>query len=501
MRPTNARVLVAALLLVGTAGVGWSAGQTPTPTSTPTACPMPSALKEELKKLPLCSPAITNGDCVLLIERDSASSPLPVKLKKGAVATVIVHKRPLDSVTAEATFTDVAAPDPAAALYAAFSPHFKGITFQTDVANLLGRSILGIRATDVDRRVIPARAIPLFETLQWIHERQEKLKTALEVERKDKAELAATALKKFQALTTAETCTWDKNKLSVAVGELKPPLNAAADMETGTGLAKGLREATDAAAKAYAALASPPTAGDLEEVHRILNEVAADQAEIDASSASLVAAATAARDAGKALAELTADNLFFSQSLRGGGRGSRTVVVKLKAEDARKKTIELGAVNVTWAATRWEVSAGAVFSALPNRSFQNTVQIVDGQIQLTPDGKQNTSITETTTAPSIVPIALAHYRLAERAGYDRRWAVLATGGLGISPYSGSTDFAAGITIAYRSLFISPVAHFARDIRLTSGLKTGDSLGAGPPPLPTERFWKTSFGISVSAKVF
>jgi hypothetical protein len=100
-----------------------------------------------------------------------------------------------------------------------------------------------------------------------------------------------------------------------------------------------------------------------------------------------------------------------------------------------------------------------------------------------------------------VPFAFGHYRLAETARYDRRWAVLATGGMGISPYSGTTDFAAGMTIGYRALFISPVAHFARDTRLTSGLKTGDSLGASPPALPTERFWRTSFGIAVTAKIF
>ena len=87
------------------------------------------------------------------------------------------------------------------------------------------------------------------------------------------------------------------------------------------------------------------------------------------------------------------------------------------------------------------------------------MQIVDGQVQLTPEGKPNTSITETTTRPSIVPFGLGHYRLWEGASYDRRWAVLATGGMGISPYSGSTDFAAGLTVV-------------------SGLGAGEISGAG-----------------------
>jgi len=480
MRPTYIRVLALAAFLLGTLCEGLSAAQ---------SCPDPS------KMPPPCAPAITNRDCIIVIERDSASAPLPIKLNRNSTVTLVVYKRPLDTVTADATFTDVATPDPTAALFAAFAPTLKAIVFEVDTRSVPFDKV------DIQALAYSVRARPVLDQLQWIHHQQLSLQKTLEKSKNEKADPAASAVKRFLAFTTATTCNWREVDLVNELGKMKDPLEKAAGMDTGSGLSKGLREATDAAAKTYAGLAVNPTNENLTEIGKVLNDIVALQAELDASSASLVAAAASARETAKAADKLKTDDLVHTQSFRGGGRGSRAAVIKLKVEDARKKAIELGAVNLVWAETRWEVSAGAVFSALPNRAFQNTVQIVDGQIQLTPDGKPNTSITETTTRPSIVPFGLAHYRLGESARYDRRWAVLATGGMGISPYSGSTDFAAGITIGYRALFISPVAHFARDTRLTSGLKTGDSLGAGPPPLPTERFWKTSFGISISARVF
>ena len=480
MRSIRTRVLLFTMILLGTTFNGLAAAQT---------CPPPPNLP------PPCAPAITNRDCIIVIDRDSASTPLPVKLTRSATVTLIVHKRLLDVVTADATFTDIATPDPVAALFAAFSPNFKSIKFTEST-----RGLVELLSLDTTKAVVADRARPLLAQLKWIHEQQVSLQDQLKQSKK-LADAAAEATKKFLATPTATTCKWMDADLTSALNVLKGPLQQAVDMDTGSGLAKGLREATDGAAKAYAKLAENPTSENLAEIGRVLNAIVSLQAEIDASSTSLVAAATSARETVKAVDALKIGDLVHQQSFRGAGRSNRSASIKVKAEDARKKAIELGTVNLVWAETRWEVSAGAVFSALPNRTFQNTVQIVDGQIQLTPDGKPNTSITETTTRPSIVPFGLAHYRLGETARYDRRWAVLATGGMGISPYSGSTDFAAGITIAYRSLFISPVAHFARDTRLTSGLKTGDSLGAGPPPLPTERFWKTSFGICVTARVF
>jgi len=447
----------------------------------------------------LCSPAVTNPSCTVTLDRDAPSSPLPMRLKRGATLTVEVAKRPQDSVTMDATFTDVASPDPLAALFAAFLPSAKQIQYSTRLTSG-GAAMMPL--TNDPALFDPSRAAlkPLLKKLQWINTQQKLLIDALKVG-KATIDEGAKALRTF---TSRPTSNWT---VALVIGErerVAAVLEQASHVDAQAGLGRGLHEALDEAVKLYASLpgADPLPADDLLAVGQLLNDAAAQQAEIDASTASIAAAATAAREAAAALRRLDPDScLRQSRTFTAGASHSRALALKVKSEDTlTKKSIDLATVAAVWAETKWEVSAGAVFSALPNRSFQNTAQIVDGKVQVV-DGKTNTTITETTTTPSVVPFALAHWRLGETAKYDRRWAGFLTGGMGISPYSGSTDFAGGFTLGYRSLFISPLLHLARDLRLTSGLEPGKSLGSSPPAIPTERFWKPTFGVAVTARVF
>lgn len=447
-----------------------------------------------------CSPALNNSSCSLTLDRDAPSSPLPVRLRRGAQLWVKVKKRPLDGISMDATFTDVASPDPLAALFAAFLPAAKQIQFSSRLTG--GRG--DMRNLTLDPNLFdPSSEVlkPLLKKLQWIASQQELLIAALKTSKTTIDE----GVKVLRGFTSMKTSDWTG---AFHVRQERDRVAAALDqpsrVDAQAGLGRGLREALAEAVKLYAALpGSEPLPPDLLlDVGRLLNETASQQVEIDASSASIAAAATAAREAAATLRRLEPDSCLDEVRLfTANAAHSRAVVLKIKSEDAlTKKAIDLATVSAVWAETRWEVSAGAIFSALPNRSFQNSARISDGKVQLV-DGKTDTVITETNATPSVVPLALAHWRLGETARYDRRWAAFLTGGLGVSPYSGSADFALGLTVGYRALFISPLIHFGRPVQLTSGLAPGQSLGPTPPSLPTERVWKPAAGVAVSGRVF
>jgi hypothetical protein len=180
----------------------------------------------------------------------------------------------------------------------------------------------------------------------------------------------------------------------------------------------------------------------------------------------------------------------------------RTDSIKLSAVDMLvNSSTDLGSVTIKWGSTTsWEVSMGVLFSTLPNRTFQTSPLIVNGQPQPDASGKTNTIVTETISRPTVVPLALGHFRVRETAIGDKRVAFLLSGGIGISPYSGVTDFASGVTVSYRLFMLSPLVHFGRDVRLTNGLAVGQTLGSSPPTLTTERYWVKKFGLALTIRL-
>jgi hypothetical protein len=180
---------------------------------------------------------------------------------------------------------------------------------------------------------------------------------------------------------------------------------------------------------------------------------------------------------------------------------NRMLTVALSAQDAfTKEKQALATVTAVWGATRFELSTGALFSMVPNRSFQAAQIIQGGQPVRDSSGKINTVLTETTTRPTVVPFGLAHFRLKEWVVGGRRVAALLTGGIGVNTNSSSADFAAGASVLYRSLVISPLFHFTRDQRLTNGLYAGEQLTSSPPALTTERYWVVKFGLAISYRI-
>ena len=230
----------------------------------------------------------------------------------------------------------------------------------------------------------------------------------------------------------------------------------------------------------------------------------ASQAALRASVASLTTARTALADAATTLNDMKDLAPGATLTLGGFPAGTnRTATVKITTVDVvTKATVTLTTVTVHWGGTRWEISTGAIFSRLPSRKFDAAQIIENGKPQLDANGKINTRVTETGTRPMIVPIVLVHYRLAEGVPrfQGQRFALLATGGIGVNPYSTTADLAGGLTFSYRGLMISGLAHRTRDLHLTNGLKVGDELGSAPPALSTERFWDTTLALGLTYRI-
>jgi hypothetical protein len=162
-----------------------------------------------------------------------------------------------------------------------------------------------------------------------------------------------------------------------------------------------------------------------------------------------------------------------------------------------QETGDGGTVAVTWIRQPWEVSAGIMYSTVLGRSFQNSPVIKDGVVQVDKSGKPITEVTETTTKPTIDAVILVHYRFHEWPAFQsRRFAILASGGVGTGTNGSGADFAAGISFAFGNFFLSPLLHFTRDVRLTNGVTLGQNLmGVNPPP--TERYWVHKFGLALT----
>jgi hypothetical protein len=173
------------------------------------------------------------------------------------------------------------------------------------------------------------------------------------------------------------------------------------------------------------------------------------------------------------------------------------------APDASKKKTLGGNIAINFAdgpfivaspALRWEASAGVFFSSLPIRSFSVAPKF---------DGTNVTdnTVIQTILRPTVVPYAAGNYRLTN----DLHWSkwksnVYLTGAVGVNPNTVSADFAAGLSLSWRSLMLSPLWHYGHDTRLV-GFTVGESLGAAfKSTLPTETFWTSSFAIGIGIRI-
>ena len=175
---------------------------------------------------------------------------------------------------------------------------------------------------------------------------------------------------------------------------------------------------------------------------------------------------------------------------------------------SQKKAI--ATVTVIYADPIFEVSTGALFSTLPNRSFSNITQIMQGA-NPTPE---NVVIAQTIVRPSIVPYAAANWRLGHDSTWHdgRRMAWYFTTAAGLNPNNTTVEFAFGPSVSWRSLIFSGLFHLGHDVELTQGEFVGEvwcnqtaATGATPkcgsvPNPTTQKYWTGAFALGIGIRV-
>jgi hypothetical protein len=144
---------------------------------------------------------------------------------------------------------------------------------------------------------------------------------------------------------------------------------------------------------------------------------------------------------------------------------------------------------------RWEAAAGAFFSSLPVRSFAVSPVYTSGV-------QTDNVVVINKARPTVVPFASANFRLISDLSWTRwRSAIYLTGGVGINPNTTTADFAAGPSISWRGLMVSPLWHYGHSVRLTQGFTVGESLGASfKGSVTTQTYWTSAWAVGISIRV-
>jgi hypothetical protein len=183
------------------------------------------------------------------------------------------------------------------------------------------------------------------------------------------------------------------------------------------------------------------------------------------------------------------------------------------ATTAQRKTIL--SITVVFADPLFEVSTGALFSSLANRSFANQTIVAQNPGASPTPG--NVVIGQTISRPTVVLFAAGNWRL----GHDFRWADSRRGAfyfttaVGLNVNNTAAEFGLGPSLSWRSLMFSVLYDWGHDVRLTQGEFVGEiwcnqtaasSDGkipkcGGPPPSPTtEKYWRGALAFGVSVRI-
>lgn len=169
-------------------------------------------------------------------------------------------------------------------------------------------------------------------------------------------------------------------------------------------------------------------------------------------------------------------------------------------------------ITVLYAGPIFEVSTGALFSRLPNRTFANQTLV-----NINPGSNPTTGdiiLTQSTVRPIVLPYVAANWRL----GHDftiggRRSAAYFTTAVAFNAYNTTAEYAVGPSFSWRMIMVSPLFHLGHDTHLTQGetvnqvwCNTSAPAGSptacvGAPPAPsTKFFWRGAFALGIGIRV-
>ena len=489
-----------------------------------------------------CQPAIVNKSCVVTIDRESPVTPRPITVERGAEVTLEVLIRPSEAAEMEAKYKDSDPPDPFETLFSKALPELEAVTLGI-VTTPPAPPPTPQETTAVD---LPFREIPFIPPVGPVIDKFKRIQSELDKEHKslrsikDKIDGIQTD---FDRLKTApwrdlESGQPEKLEVSMAAEHL---LNVLGDPETACEVKEAplcqlpslqaISTMFDETLKAFDELdpdevntyyssqrsseqessnsnEGSSNTGSTDSNPSPNDEYSKTQVKINSIASNLAIVETALNDVTEAQQTLSkavpiiqdichsphfSDTKQYSIRTSPGVGQIADINVSVKNRFS-EKTTSLGTVEIQWAGTRWEVSGGLLFSALPQRSFAITPQINSANVA-------TNVVTETIARPSFVaPAMLGHFRLFEAVAGGRRHAILATGAIGLNTSTKLADFGVGLSYSYRGFVISPLLLFTRDRSLTNGFYVGQTAPDGVDSVSSGLHWVRKFAIGISYRI-
>ena len=203
---------------------------------------------------------------------------------------------------------------------------------------------------------------------------------------------------------------------------------------------------------------------------------------------------------------------FLGRSVTYSVNSVNQIGVTTTAVATTSQKTSIATLTVLYADPIFEVSTGALFSALPSRTFANQtlVNVKPGTIPTTGD----IIITESKSRPIVIPYVAANWRL----GHDfsiggRRSAIYFTTGVGFNAYNTTAEYAAGPSLSWRMIMVSPLFYIGHDTHLTQGETVGQvwcnssaaagsaTACVGSPPSPSIKYyWRGAFALGIGIRV-
>lgn len=171
-------------------------------------------------------------------------------------------------------------------------------------------------------------------------------------------------------------------------------------------------------------------------------------------------------------------------------------------------------ITVLYANPRFEASAGAFVSWLPNRTFANFTDVGVLPGKTTPT-TLDIKIGVTTANPEVLPYAAANWRIGPEFVLlgQRRSAIYGTVAAALNPYNTLPEVAGGFSLSWRALMFSPLYHLGHSTHLTQGEVVGQiwcqnspvstdppPCSSNPPAPTTKTYWTGTFAFGIGVRI-
>jgi hypothetical protein len=433
-----------------------------------------------------CAASVTHaysaGICSIGVNRQQPGSPLPVVVPKGTIVKIVVTNRPdQENILFVQTTDAIPPPDYGLALLKLLLPVVPDINKRSQFegpATFQEYKSLHLAPTSTEQLQQDYASQELDKEQQYL----DAVTNVIDAAKKDQAERFGPKPPKTQAEYDAH------------FDVLRDQILSLAKKASGYPLPIGVIRALEAELPAKTAICYSRPAGPAQDsCLDDLKQLQITQAKLTDQLAKVQAKKTAVAALREAIVGLPQAGDFID--VVPASAVNHKAGIKISAKDVFSGTsTDVATVTITWQGTNFSLSTGLLISTLPSRTFANTANVTNGVLS------GGNTVTEQDIRPSYVtPTAMFNWEPLA-LGRSQNFGLDLTAGLGANLTTKSADYAAGISLRIKNVFLTPVVDFGREVELSNGVKVGDPSLGTLSTVPTEQHFKPNFGFAISYRV-